>query len=128
VPDDPPAIPAPVCYSLLCNGGMAFEDTGVLLPGGPVIELGRSVRWADAMGVTQAGHGRTAAPVSAGRARDGGLRWPGPVMAGAALVTSPPGMLPGPRRHAAWLRRWRAPTQAVRPAAGRQERMTADAR
>jgi hypothetical protein len=128
VPDDPPAIPALVCHSLLCNGGMAFEDTGVLLPGGPVIEPGRLVGWAGAAGVTQAGHARTAAPVPAGRARDGGLRWPGPVMAGAALVISPSGMVPGPREHVAWLRGWRAPAQAVPPAAGRQERMTADAR
>lgn len=128
MPDDPPPIPPLLCHSLLCNVAVAPEDIGVLLSGGPVIEAGRSVRWADAAGVTHAGHARTAAPVPAGRARDGGLRWPGSVMAGTAFVTSPYGVLPCPREHAAWLRGWRAPAQAVPPAVGRQERITADAR
>jgi hypothetical protein len=81
------------------------------LPGGSVTDPGRTTRQADE--ITQAGHGRTVGPVPAVRAREGGLCRPGPVMAGAVLVTSPSGMLPGPRQHAARLRGWRVPAPAV---------------
>jgi hypothetical protein len=56
-----------------------------------------------------------------------GLRRPGPVMAGAALVTSPSGPAPGSRQHAARLRAWRVPAQAGPPACGLQERVAAGA-
>jgi len=114
-------------WSLLCNGVVAFEDTGALLPDGSVIEPACGTWQAGAAGVTQAGHAGTVAPVPAGRARGGGLRWPGPVMAGAALVTSPSGTVPGPRQHAARQHAGRVPAQAVPPARGFQERMAADA-
>lgn len=112
-------------WSLLCNGVVAFEDAGALLPDGSVIDPGRTTRLADE--ITQAGHGRTVAPAPTVRAREGGLCRPGPVMAGAAPVISPSGMLPGPWQHAARLRGWRVPTQAPPPAPGLQGRMAADA-
>ncbi len=114
-------------WSLLCNGVVAFEDTGALLPDGSVIEPDRATRQPGATGVTQAGHARTVAPVPAGRAREGGLRRPGPAIAGAALVTSPSGTAPGPRQHAARLHARRVLAQALPPARGLQERMAADA-
>lgn len=114
-------------WSLLCNGVVAFEDTGALLPDGSVIEPGRQTRQPGSVGVTHAGHARTVAPAPTGRAREGGLRRPRPVMAGAALVTSPSGPAPGPRQHAARLRAWRVPAQALPPARGLQERMAVDA-
>jgi hypothetical protein len=113
-------------WSLLCNGVVAFDDTGALLPGGSVIEPARETRQA-AAGLTQAGHARTVAPVPPGRARDGGLRRPGPATAGAALVTSPSGVTPGWRQHAARLDGGRVSAPAVRPARCLQERMAADA-
>jgi hypothetical protein len=114
-------------WSLLCNGVVAFEDTGALLPDGSVIEPDRATRQHGATGVTQAGHVRTVAPVPAGRAREGGLRRPGPVMAGAALVTSPPAPASGSRQPAARVHAWRVPAQALPPARGLQEKATADA-
>jgi len=114
-------------WSLLCNGVVAFEDTGALLPDGSVIEPDRQTRRPGATGVMQAGHARTVAPVPAGRAREGGLRRPGPAMAGAALVTSPSGPAPGSRQHAARLHAWRVPAQALPPARGLQEKVAADA-
>jgi hypothetical protein len=113
-------------WSLLCNGAVAFEDTGALLPDGSVIEPDRTTQQRGTTGVTQAGHARTVAPVPAGRAREGGLRRPGPAMAGAALVTSPSGTVPGSRQHAARLHACRVPAQAVPPARGLQE-VAADA-
>jgi hypothetical protein len=114
-------------WSLLCNGVVVFEDTGARLPDGSVIEPERATRQPGAAGVTQAGHARTVAPVPAGRAREGGLRRPGPVMAGAALVTSPPGPASGSQQPATRVHAWRVPAQALPPARGLQEKVTADA-
>ena len=113
-------------WSLLCNGVVAFDDTGALLPGGSAIEPACETRQA-AAGLTQAGYARTVAPVPPGRARERGLRRPGPARAGAALVTSPSGVAPGWRQRAARLDGWRVPASAVPPARGLQERMAADA-
>jgi hypothetical protein len=114
-------------WSLLCNGVVAFEDTGALLPDGSVIEPARATRQPGVTGLTQAGHARTVAPVPVGRAREGGLRRPGPAMAGAALVTSPPGPAPGSRHHAAQLRAWRVPAQDLPPARDLRAKVTAGA-
>jgi hypothetical protein len=114
-------------WSLLCNGVVAFEDTGALLPDGSAIKPARPTRQPGAAGVTQAGHARTVAPVPAGRAREGGLRRPGPVVAGAALVTPPSGTAPAQRQAVAWLRAWRVPARALLPARGRQGWMAEDA-
>jgi hypothetical protein len=102
----------------------AFEDTDALPPDGSVIEPDRKTRQPGAAGVTQAGHAQTVSPVLAGRAREGGLRRPRQVMAGAALVTSPSGPAPD---HAARLRAWRIPAQVLPPAGGLLERVAAGA-
>jgi len=115
-------------WSLLCNGVVVFDDTGALLPDGSVIEPERMTCQPGITGTPQAGHARTVAPVPAGRAREGGLRRPGPAMAGAALAASPaPGTAPGSRQHPARLRGRRVPEQAVPPHRGQRERMAADA-
>jgi hypothetical protein len=113
-------------WSLLCNGVVAFEDTGALLPGGSVVEPGRGTRQAGASGVTQAGYARTVAPMPPGRARGGGLRRSGR-LAGAALFPLPSSTAPGPRQHAERLHgRW-VPAQATPPGGGLQGRMAVDA-
>jgi len=115
-------------WSLLCNGVVVFDDTGALLPDGSVIEPDRLTCQPGITGTPQAGHARPVAPVPAGRAREGGLRRPGPAMAGAALATWPaPGAAPGSRQHPARLRGRRVPEQAVPPHRGQRERMAADA-
>lgn len=114
-------------WSLLCNGVVAFEDTGALLPDRSVIEPDRGAWQAGANGVTKAERGRTVAPEPAGRAREGGPRQSVPLMAGAALVTSPSGTWPGWRQHAARLPAWRVSAQAVPPARRLQERVAPDA-
>jgi hypothetical protein len=114
-------------WSLLCNGVVVFEDTGALLPDGSVIEPDRETRQPGAADVTEAGHARTVAPAPAGRAREGGLRRPGPAMAGAALVTSPSGPASGSRQSAARPHSWRVPAQALPPARSLQEKVAADA-
>jgi hypothetical protein len=111
-------------WSLLCNGVVVFEDTGALPPDGSVIEPERQTWQPRAAGLTQAGHAQTVSPVPAGRAREGGLRRPRQVMAGAALVTSASGPAPD---HAARLRAWRIPAQALPPAGGLREGVAADA-
>ena len=119
-------------WSLLCNGVVAFDDTGALLPDGSVIEPDRMTCRLGITGTPQAGRARTVAPVPAGRAREGGLRRPSPGRAGAALATWPvpgaaDGTAPGSRQHPARLRGRRVPEQAVPPHRGQRERMAADA-
>jgi hypothetical protein len=114
-------------WSLLCNGVVVFDDTGALLPDRSVIEPDRATWQPGAADVPQAGHARTVAPVPAGRAREGGLRRPGPAMAGAALVTSPSAPAPGSRQSAARLHAWRVPAQALPPARSLQEKVAAGA-
>jgi hypothetical protein len=113
-------------WSLLCNGVVVFEDTGVLLPDRSVIEPDFGTRQAGLAGVTQAGHARSVVPVPAGRAREGGLRRPGR-LAGAALFPPPSSTAPGPRQHAAPLHGRRLSAQATPPAGGLQRRMAVDA-
>jgi Family of unknown function (DUF5999) len=113
-------------WSLLCNGVVAFEDTGALLPDGSVIGPDRTTRLAGAA-VTQAGHARTVAPRPAGRARQGRPSRPGPGMASASSVTSPSGTAPRPGQLAGRPGAGRVPILAVPPAGGLQERMAAGA-
>jgi len=121
-------------WSLLCNGVVVFDDTGALLPDRSVIEPDRLTYQPGTTGTPQAGHARTVAPVPAGRAREGGLRRPGPAMAGAALATWPTlgaadGTAPGSQQqhHPARLRGRRVLEQAVPSHRGQRERMAADA-
>jgi len=120
-------------WSLLCNGVVVFEDTGALLPDGSVVEPDRITCQPGFTGTPQAGHARTVAPVPAGRAREGGLRRPGPAMAGAGLATWPApgaadGTAPGSQQqHPARLRGRRLPEQAIPPHRGQRERTAADA-
>jgi len=115
-------------WSLLCNGVVVFDDTGALLPDGSVLGPDLRMCLPGSTGMTQAGHARTAAPVPPGRAREGGLRRPGPAAAGAALVTwPPPGMAAGSRQHAARLHGGRVPAHAVPSRRGQRERMAGDA-
>jgi hypothetical protein len=119
-------------WSLLCNGVVVFDDTGALLPDGSVIGPDRLMCWPGTTGTPRAGHARTVVPVRAGRAREAGLRRPGPDLAGAALATSQApgvadGTAPGSQQHPERLRGRRVPAQAVAPQRGHRERMAADA-
>ena len=120
-------------WSLLCNGVVAFDDTGALLPDGSAVEPDRITCQPGLTGTPQAGHARKVAPVPAGRAREGGLRRPGPAVAGAALAAWPApgaadGTAPGSQQqHPARLRGRRVPEQAVPPQRGLRERLAADA-
>jgi Family of unknown function (DUF5999) len=119
-------------WSLLCNRVVVFDDSGVLLPDGSVIEPDRLGCRPGVTGTPRAGRARTVAPVPAGRAREGGPRRPGPATAGAALVMRPAssaaeGMASGLPQRPARLRGRRVPGHVVPPYRGRLGRMAADA-
>jgi hypothetical protein len=76
-------------WSLLCNGVVAFDDTGALLPDGSAVSPDATTGPGCHPGISQAGHARTVVPVLPGRARPAGLRRPDPAMTGAALATHP---------------------------------------
>jgi hypothetical protein len=116
-------------WSLLCNGVVVFDDGGAILPGGSVIEPGRMTCQPDTSGTPQAGHVRTVAPVPAGRAREGGLRRPGPVAALASWHApgGADGTAPSSPPHAGRAGGWRVPVPAAARHRGPRERMAADA-
>jgi Family of unknown function (DUF5999) len=58
-------------WNLLCNGIVLFEDTGMLLPEGTVIDPHRPPGRTPADGLLPDGHVRAGAPVPHGRAHEG---------------------------------------------------------
>jgi hypothetical protein len=74
-------------WSLLCNGVVAFDDAGALLPDGSAIGPDRGTCLHGSPDLTRAGHVQTGAPVPPGRVPNAGLRRPGPEMADAAPAT-----------------------------------------
>lgn len=67
-------------WSLLCNGVVAFDDTGALLPDGSAIEPDHTTQPGPA-GTARAWYDGATVPRPAGRAREEGPRWLGPATA-----------------------------------------------